>query len=163
MRQENGGYAVLDLTSCYSAETGVDSVVRTVWRLGRDQVVVCDTVETTPETLVSYHWHGDAGAFWGELDGAVSLTLEDSNRTMWIQSGQQALNLSQQHRLRGSRGQCSLGVVQPAGILYHWWSFTFSGRAPVFEVAGSNAFIRNFDLKARNRHFGFTLTAMRGR
>jgi hypothetical protein len=148
--QENGAYAVLDLSSCYPAEAGVESVVRTVWRLGRDQVVVCDAVETIPEALVAYHWHGDAEAFWGELDGAVSLTLEDSNRTMWIQSGQQALNLSQQHRLRGSRGQCSLRVVQAAGILYHWWGFTFSDRAPVFKVVGSNAFIRNFDLKACN-------------
>ncbi len=135
----SNAYAVVDLTACYPAEAGAESVIRTVWRMGRALVVVCDTVVTQPEAQVDYHWHGDADAYWGEEGGAVCLTLENTTRTLWVQSGQQALGLAQQHRLRGSRGQCTLKVVQPPGTVHHWWVFTFAHKAPALVAAGTNA------------------------
>lgn len=143
--QRSGAYAVLDLTACYPAEAGAESVIRTLWRLGRDRVVVCDTV-VSPEASVAYSWHADADAYWGEQADAIYLTLGDSQRTLWIQSGHQALSLAQQQRLRGSRGQCTLQVLQPPNLIYHWWSFGFSDSVPVFEVNGSTACIDNVNL-----------------
>lgn len=139
-------YAVVDLTACYPIEARADTVTRAVWRLGIDQVVVCDTVVAAHESSVTYHWHGNADAYWGEQAGAVSLCLPSSRRTLWLQSGQQPLSLAQQHRLRGSRGQCTLQVSQPAAVTHHWWSFSFTDTPPVFQASGGEATLGNIRL-----------------
>ncbi|UYV18041.1 heparinase II/III family protein [Halomonas qaidamensis] len=132
-------YAVVDLTACYPVDARVDTATRAVWRLGSDQVVVCDTVVAAPESSVTYHWHGNADAYWGEQSGAVSLYLPSSHCTLWLQSGQQPLSLAQQHRLRGSRGQCTLQVSQPSSVTYYWWSFSFADIPPEFQASGVEA------------------------
>ncbi|WP_019626601.1 heparinase II/III family protein [Thioalkalivibrio sp. ALJT] len=137
--EAEGAYAVVDLTACYSMEAQVDTVTRTLWRLGRDHVVVCDTVVAAPDVSVAYHWHGDADAYWGEQSGAVSLYLPSSHRTLWLQSGQQPLSLAQQHRLRGSRGQCTLQVTQPASVTHHWWSFSLADTPPALRASEAEA------------------------
>lgn len=136
-----GAYAVIDLTACYPIEARVETVTRTIWRLNNDQVVVCDTVVATPDSSVVYHWHGDAEVYWGELAGAVSLYHPLCLRTLWIQSGQQPLSLAQQHRLRGSRGQCTLQVAQPINTTHHWWRFSFSKTPDEFQAADSHAYV----------------------
>lgn len=140
-------YAVVDLTACYPAAAKVDTVTRTLWRLGRNHIVVCDTLVGSPDSSVLYHWHGDAEAYWGESAGAVSLVLDSADQALWIQSGQQSLSLAQQHRLRGSRGQCTLKVEQPQGVVYHWWAFSFADNAPVFQASGAEARIGDFRLR----------------
>lgn len=132
-------YAVVDLTACYPMEAQAKTVTRTLWRLGRDHVVVCDTVVSAPDASVAYHWHGNADVYWGEQSGAVSLYLPSSHRTLWLQSGQQPLSLAQQHRLRGSRGQCTLQVSQPAAVTHHWWSFSFADNPPALQASGGEA------------------------
>lgn len=143
---EQNAYAVVDLSACYPADAKVETVTRTLWRIGRDQVVVCDTVVTSEDATVDYSWHGDTEAYWGEQAGAVSLYQETSHQTLWIQSGQQPLSLSQQHRLRGSRGQCTLQVSQPPSVIHHWWGFSFANTAPNFQASGTEASIGNIRL-----------------
>ncbi|NGO90811.1 MAG: hypothetical protein GBQ79_14555, partial [Halomonas sp.] len=137
--EAEGAYAVVDLTACYPMEAQAETVTRALWRLDRDHVVVCDTVVSAPDSTVAYHWHGDADAYWGEQSGAVSLYLSSSHRTLWLQSGQQSLSLAQQHRLRGSRGQCTLQVSQPAAVTHHWWSFSFTDTPPALQASGGEA------------------------
>lgn len=137
--ETEGAYAVVDLTACYPMEAQAETVTRTLWRLDRDHVVVCDTVVAAPDAFVAYHWHGDADAYWGEQAGAVSLYLSSSHRTLWIQSGQQPLSLAQQHRLRGSRGQCTLQITQPTSVTHHWWSFSFADIPPELQASGTEA------------------------
>lgn len=129
-------FAVLDLSSCYPAAAAVSVVTRTVWCVNREHVVVCDTIVAAPEHVVSYSWHGDADAYWGDQNGAVSIYDEQSQRLMWIQSGQKFLTLCNQHRLRGSRGPCTL-QVEHAASTHHWWSFSFSELPPKFLCEGS--------------------------
>lgn len=137
----NGAYLVADLTACYPVEAQAETVTRTLWRLGRDQVVVCDTVVAVTDASVAYHWHGDADACWGELAGAVSLYSPSDHRTLWIQSGHHPLSLAQQHRLRGSRGHCTLHTSQPSSVSHHWWSFCFADTAPSFDASGLQAHV----------------------
>lgn len=132
-------YVVVDLTSCYPESAQVETVIRTLWRIGREQVVVCDTVVAVSEAWVAYHWHADAEAYWGEHSGAVSLYLPSAGRVMWIQSGQQSLSLAQQHRLRGSRGQGTLQTTQPSSVTHHWWCFSFAETPTEFQASGLRA------------------------
>ncbi|NYS60321.1 heparinase II/III domain-containing protein [Vreelandella salicampi] len=138
---EQSAYAVVDLSACYPAEAKVEIATRAIWRLGHEQVVVCDTVVAAPESTVAYHWHGDAEAFWGEQKGAVSLYQDATYQTLWIQSGQQPLSLAHQHRLRGSRGPCTLQVTQPSSLTHHWWSFSFSDSPPDLQATGTKAYV----------------------
>ncbi|NCC83764.1 MAG: hypothetical protein EOM03_06515 [Clostridia bacterium] len=142
-----GAYVVVDLTACYPVDAQIDTVTRTLWRLGRDQVVVCDTVVATPDVSVAYHWHGHTDAYWGEQAGAVSLYLPSSHQALWIQSGQQPLSLTDQHRLRGSRGQCTLQVTQPASVTHHWWSFSFADIPPELKASGEEAHLGEVRLR----------------
>ncbi|MCK0753256.1 heparinase II/III domain-containing protein [Chromohalobacter japonicus] len=145
--ETEGTYAVVDLTACYPVEAQAETVTRTLWRLGRDQVVVCDTVVAAPDVSVAYHWHGDADAYWGEQAGMVTLYLPSNHRPLWIQSGQQPLGLAQQHRLRGSRGQCTLQVTQPPSVTHHWWSFSFTDTPSELQASVAEAQVGEIHLR----------------
>lgn len=143
--EDDVAFTILNLTACYPPSAKVDAAIRTMWRLGSEHIVVCDTI-LAPQANVQYNWHINANAYWSEKGGAVSLFQDDCNKIMWIQSGQQQLSLAQQHRLRGSRGQCTLKVEQPLSVVHHWWCFSLAEEVPDFQAENTDAIVGRYRL-----------------
>ncbi|MGQ7287679.1 hypothetical protein ACUN7Z_09035 [Vreelandella venusta] len=73
-----------------------ETVTRTLWRLDRDHVVVCDAVVATPDASVAYprtEMQTPTGASKRALYRYIYLRVIE--RALWIQSGQQPLSLAQ--------------------------------------------------------------------
>lgn len=134
----NCDFVVLELTDCYHNDANIENVTRTLWRLGSQHILVCDTLITKFSShTVDYHWHGHADAYWGELSGAVYLAMDDCEELLVIQSSIVELSLSQVQRFRGSRGSmtlCSHSQCDQVKIKRYWWLFSFAASLPRFEA-----------------------------
>lgn len=142
-------YAVFELTACYPDEADADVVIRTIWRVGKRHVVICDTVVCPSSCPISYSWHADQELYWGQEAGAVSLYDSESSETLWVRSGCRALSLADQQRLRGSRGPCTLQVKSSSNVKHHWWCFSFADASPTFIVDDLTAKVDGFELELR--------------
>lgn len=151
---ENCDVVVVDLTDCYPKEAGVESVTRTLWRLGNEQVILCDTVLTDEsDNTVEYHWHGHADAYWGEIEKAVYLAFEDISDVMTIQTSIGKIGLNHVQRLRGSRGSATLCTLSHSGqkkVQRCWWLFNFRTSLPILLTDDYTANVdgREFDLRS---------------
>lgn len=141
----NCDFVVLELTDCYSRAAAVDNVTRTLWRIGKNHVLLCDTVitETTSQS-VDYSWHGHADAYWGELSNAVYSVFDDTQDRLFIQTSIGSLSLGHVQRLRGSRGSmtlCTHSQLNQHKVQRYWWLFSFADTLPVLEVGDLSASI----------------------
>lgn len=123
----------LDLTPSYPPEAGIGRLMRTVWLLGREYVLVCDRLTVSDFRGLSYTWHGHHDCGWWVENGVASLHAPDEAEPLiHIAAPQLTLDISQIKRLRGSRGQLSLTVdIAPeqmpvSGAEYRiFWLFSF--------------------------------------
>lgn len=121
-------HMTLDITSAYSfADCSVRSVKRDVWLYRNEWVVIADSIEGNPESI-EYTWHGAPQAAWWVADNTAHVHLEEC--TLYISAPGIPLDTSMVDRLRGSRGQLSLGVriSNPSPVI--WWVFSLNRILP---------------------------------
>jgi hypothetical protein len=125
-------HIAIELTGCYPANAGVESLVRHVWLKDRGLVLVADVVRGQGIARLDYHWHGHPEAAWGTSGGWIQLHVPQVD--LWFTTAQSALSLAGVTRHPGSRGQLTLGVaVSPAPVAI-WWVFSISPAPPAMEL-----------------------------
>jgi len=143
-RDRGAPRTALDLTACYPRECGATRVTRTVWLLGRDRVVAADRIDGEVAD-VRWHWHAHPDAAWWWSGGVAELVLGDA--TMRLACPGITLGAEMVERLRGSRGQLTLGVRGDPRRRVHWWVFS-RGPAPRLRVDGARLRIDRITLEA---------------
>lgn len=123
--------ARVELTACYPRETGIRSVTRDVWMIGREGVVVADQIRGEVKAI-SYHWHGHPDAAWWHREGWYLLHLPETD--LWFTSPQARLGQESIQRLPGSRGQLTAVVEADPTQPVIWWAFAISTAVPRLET-----------------------------
>ena len=120
--------AVLEFGSCYPAECGVTSALRTVWLAGDALAVVADRLEVEAPKCLHYHWHGHPLAAWWAQSNLIRLQTADAQ--LWIASPQFSLTGANIHRLPGSRGSLTLVAETQDVAPAIWWIFALGKQPP---------------------------------
>lgn len=144
----NVQFGLIDLTACYPPKARVERVLRGVWLLGNQHVVVCDLLDMQFGDSLSYSWHGHPDLFWCMEDGmAVLASEQDVDCPLHIFSPQVSLCAADLHRLPGSRGQQSLVLTLfPPQIAAVWWVFSFAEQRPIVIIKNNEVMVDEYHL-----------------
>jgi hypothetical protein len=107
----------LDLTGGYGDDAKVEKVVRGVWYVQGDQLIIMDWIQADTPVNLNYNWLGHSEAAWWEDSGRVQLDCR-GNRLQMMCLTHPTVELT---RLRGSRGQLSAmyHIEDYSGVV--WW------------------------------------------
>lgn len=128
--EQGDPFTQIDMTDCYPKEAGATRVVRSVWQLDNNVVVVADSIETKTSSTINYHWHGHEDAAWQLSDSWCGLYLEPAT-TLWFTGLGIDAAEDRVKRLRGSRGPmtyCATASCPQATTV--WWIFSLTDCPP---------------------------------
>jgi len=127
-------YAAVEITGGYDPALDLSRVVRNVWLLDKDLVVIADRIAGGGARSCGYCWHADPGAALWVEGGAGLIRLESTN--LWVQCPNKPLNGSEIKRLPGTRGQVSICAdLETGGDVCIWWVFNLGGGPAQYNVA----------------------------
>jgi len=139
--------ACVNLTGCYPEKAGVTSVVRNLWLVGRDMVVVADSISAAAATALAYYWHGHRDAAWGFEDGWACVHLDGVD--VRFTSPQVAFTGADLARLEGTRGQLTLVANADPGLSCVWWVFAVDRDGSVQVAAKPSEDGKELDINGR--------------
>ncbi|CAK0750165.1 Heparinase II/III family protein [Gammaproteobacteria bacterium] len=140
-------HVAVDLTACYPLGASAVSVVRHVWLLGKNLVVVGDQIQTKSLVPITYYWHGHPGAAWWVEANWAGITLDDVQLGMI--SPQVPVSLANLQKLPGSRGQTTLVANFDGTAPVAWWILALGDPPPEFQVLEEGRSLRLDDRTLR--------------
>jgi len=117
--------STLDLTPAYPDQLGLERVIRDVWLVEDEYVVVADQVRGKSSLQsVQYNWHAHPeAAVWVDQSGRG--LIDAAPAQLWLQCAGRRLSGVDLKRLPGSRGQMTFQLTTPIeGEGVFWWIFS---------------------------------------
>lgn len=127
-RQIEGGLleSRIDLSEGYPEELGLEQLIRQVWVLNDDYVVVADQIRSSrPLETIQYNWHAHAETgVWVDPRGRGLIYTPQTR--LWLESPEHPLSGEDVKRLPGSRGQMTFqSIFEADQENVVWWIFSF--------------------------------------